>query len=89
MAEQPNTERMPTIMNFDLRLNKYFNFLGMHETIYLQIFNLFNRQNIYWVYPITGKWDDDGDPGTPYAHDANPRRISDSRRVQIGFNINF
>jgi outer membrane cobalamin receptor len=89
MAEQPNTERMPTIINFDLRLSKYFNFLGMHETIYLQIFNLFNRQNIYWVYPITGKWDDDGDPGTPYAHDANPRRISDSRRINIGFNINF
>jgi len=89
MAEQPNTERMPMIMNFNLRLSKYFHFFGLRETIYLQVSNLFDRQNIYWVFPVTGKWDDDGDPGTPYAKDANPRRISDGRRIQIGFRVIF
>ncbi len=89
MAEQPNTERMPTNINFDVRLSKYFDFFGLRETFYIQIFNLFDRQNIYWVYAITGKWDDDGDAGTPYAHDANPRRISDSRRILLGFKVSF
>lgn len=89
LAEQPNTERMPWNINVDLKLSKYLNLLGLKETVYLQIFNLFNRRNIYSVYAVTGKWDDDGDPGTPYAYDANPRRISDKRRVRIGMNITF
>ncbi|MFQ6618121.1 MAG: hypothetical protein ACE5QV_05475, partial [Fidelibacterota bacterium] len=89
MAEQKNTERMPWNINVDVRLIKYLNFFGLKETVYLQIFNIFDRRNIYWVYPVTGKWDDDGDPGTPYAHDANPRRISDGRRARIGFKVEF
>ncbi|NOZ63259.1 MAG: TonB-dependent receptor [Calditrichaeota bacterium] len=89
MAEQKNTERMPWYMNFDLRMNKYFRFFDLKETIFLKIYNLLNRRNINYVYSVTGKWNDDGDPGTPYAHDANPRYISDRRRVQIGFRIEF
>jgi len=89
MAEQKNTERMPWNINVDLKLSKYFNFFGLKEILYLHIFNLFDRRNIYSVYAVTGKWDDDGDPGTPYAHDANPRRISDGRRARIGFVIEF
>ncbi len=89
MAEQKNTERMPWNINVDMRLSKYFNFFGLKETWFLQIFNLFDRRNIYWVYDVTGKWDDDGDPGTPYAKDANPRRISDGRRARIGLKVEF
>jgi len=89
LAEQKNTERMPWNINVDMKLSKYFHFLGFKETMYLQIYNVFNRRNIYSVYNVTGRWDDDGDPGTPYAHDANPRRISDGRRARIGFRIEF
>jgi len=89
MAERANTARMPWYIKVDMKLSKYFNYLGLRETLYLQIFNLFDRKNIYSVYNITGKWDDDGDPGTSYAHDANPRRISDGRQARIGINISF
>ena len=89
LAEQKNTERMPWNINVDMRLSKYFKFFGLKETLYLQIYNVFDRRNIYWVYNVTGKWDDDGDPGTPHAKDANPRRISDGRRARIGFRISF
>ena len=88
-AEYKNTERMPWNINVDMRLSKYLNFVGLREVLYLQIFNLLDRKNIYWVYDITGKWDDDGDPGTPYAHDANPRRVSEGRRARIGFKVEF
>ncbi|MFQ5769752.1 MAG: TonB-dependent receptor domain-containing protein [bacterium] len=89
LAEQKNTERMPWNVNVDLKLSKYFKFFGFKETFYVQIYNVLDRRNIYSVFKITGKWDDDGDPGTPYAYDANPRRISDGRRVRIGFRISF
>lgn len=89
LAEVKNTERMPWYFNVDMRLSKYFEWFGHRETLYLQMFNVFNRRNIYSVYPVTGKWDDDGDAGTPYAHDANPRRISDGRRARIGLKVEF
>ena len=89
LAEQKNTERMPWNINVDMRLSKYLYVFGLKETFYLQIFNLFDRRNIYSVYAVTGKWDDDGDPGTPYAHDANPRRISDGRRARLGLKVEF
>ncbi len=89
LAEHKNTERMPWNINVDMRLSKYFKFFDLKQVLYLQIFNIFDRQNIYWVYDVTGKWNDDGDPGTPPARDANPRRISDGRRARIGFKVEF
>ena len=89
LAERPNTERMPTFMNANARVSRDFEIGGLDHRLYLQMFNVFDRQNIYWVYPVTGQWDDDGDPGTPYASTANPTRLSDGRRVRIGYSISF
>lgn len=89
LAETPNTERMPWNINFDLKLSKEFELFGVKPTLYAEIYNLFDRQNIYSVYSLTGEWDDDGDSGTPPAVDADPKRISDGRRVRIGFSIGF
>lgn len=89
LAERPNTERMPTYMNVNLRATKDFEAGGMDHRITLQMYNVFDRANIYWVYPVTGRWDDDGDPGTPYASTANPTRLSDGRRVRLGYSISF
>jgi outer membrane receptor for ferrienterochelin and colicin len=89
LAERPNTERMPTFMNVNGRVSRDFNAGRMSHRVYLQVHNVFDRQNIHWVYPVTGRWDDDGDPGTPYASTANPTRLSDGRRVRIGYSISF
>jgi hypothetical protein len=61
----------------------------MRQSIFVQVSNLLDQRNIYSLYALTGKWDDDGDPGTSYAHDANPKRISDGRRIVVGFNFAF
>ncbi len=87
LAEVLNTERMPWEINVDLRLSKYFTVFGLSNTIYLQVLNLFDRRNIRSVYSETGKWDID--IGKPRHLTANPNRISDSRRVRIGFKIGF
>lgn len=89
LAERPNTERMPTFMNVNMRASRDFEIAGLNQRLYVQMYNVFDRQNIYWVYPVTGRWDDDGDPGTPYASTANPTRLSDGRRVRIGYSISF
>ncbi len=87
LAETPNTERMPWNINFDMKISKKFKLFGLRETVFLKVYNLFDRQNIYNVYSVTGAWDDDGDSGTPYASDANPKRISDGRRIRLGFTV--
>ncbi len=89
LAETPNTERMPWNINFDGKISTDLNFFGLKQTVFVKVYNIFDRKNIYSVYSVTGKWDDDGDSGTPYASDANPRRISDGRRIRVGFDIEF
>lgn len=84
LAEQPNTERMPTVTSFDLSLRKSFALFGFKQAFYFQVFNLLDQANVLSVYTTTGRWDDDGDPSTPRAHDANPKRISDGRRLRVG-----
>ena len=89
LAEVLNTERMPWEITADVRLSKFFKFRGMSETLYFQIFNIFDRRNIRSVYSETGKWNDDGLFGTPPDRDANPNRRSDGRRARLGIKIHF
>ena len=89
LAEQPNTERMPWYANVNLKLSRRVELFGIRQTYFIQTYNVLNQRNIYQVYSETGRWDDDGDPSTPYAHDANPKRISDGRRIVLGVNVEF
>lgn len=89
VAEVLNTERMPWEITTDLRLSKYFKLLGLNQTLFLQIYNLFDHRNIRSVYSETGKWDDDGLYSTPYDLDASPTRRSEGRSARIGFKIDF
>jgi hypothetical protein len=87
LAEKLNTERMPWEITSDLRISKYFNFLGMQETFYLKVSNLLDRRNIRSVYSETGKWD--VNIGEPRHLSAVPTRISDGRSARVGFKLNF
>ena len=89
LAEVLNTERMPWEMTTDLRISKYFRFFKLKETVYFQMYNIFDRRNIRNVYSETGKWDDDGLFSTPPDLDASPTRISDGRTARIGLKISF
>jgi len=58
-----NGERMPYIMRFDLRFNKNFYLSKSNSNFFaffVEVENLFNRQNIINVYSATGEPDDDG-----------------------------
>jgi hypothetical protein len=57
--------------------------------LFVQIFNLPNRKNIYWVYPDSGR------PGvstnTAYSYDFtnNPAMWGPGRRIQAGLSLSL
>jgi hypothetical protein len=55
-----NEYRKPWIYNTDLTVDKSFYVMGREINVFVQVFNLFDRINIYDVYPATGRPDDDG-----------------------------
>ncbi len=84
---EPNTERGPSLKQVDLKVDKTFNVKNLSIDAYLQIFNLFNFTNVYWVYPATGRPGDDGNPATSPDWDRNPTQYGPGRRFVIGINL--
>lgn len=73
-----NEYRKPWIYNTDLTVDKSFYLMGREINVFVQVFNLFDRINVYDVYPATGRPDDDGyrldpesvvDPGEDDTHE--------------------
>jgi outer membrane receptor for ferrienterochelin and colicin len=88
----PNTERSPYFAQFDFRLSKTFEFRGLRPQLYLNILNLFDRKNIYGVYPSSGQ------PDLPLNVENTPLNLSryddpsnygPGRQVFLGAAISF
>jgi len=59
--QELGSKRMPATTRFDLRLEKYIPLTNnIRMSVYADIRNLFDRQNIAWVYPYSGKPNDNG-----------------------------
>lgn len=82
-----NGERAPMLMNLDLSIYKNFNLFNMKEKLFIQIMNLPNRRNVYWVYDDSGKPGIDASPATSDDYTMNPTAWGPGRRVQIGLSI--
>jgi outer membrane receptor protein involved in Fe transport len=50
-----NSDRQPLQWNVDLKLEKYFTLFGIDYSIFLQVDNLFDRQNELYVYANSGQ----------------------------------
>lgn len=87
VVTEPNTERAPPLKGINLRIDKSLTLLGIRSTAFLEVFNLLNTKDIYWVYPATGKPDDDGNPATSPEHDANPTAFGPGRRIFLGISL--
>ncbi|MBN4076293.1 TonB-dependent receptor [Gemmatimonas aurantiaca] len=57
-----NAYRMPFTYTIDARINRDFHFGGSSKflSLFVEVENVFNRQNVVNVYPVTGLADDDG-----------------------------
>lgn len=91
-SSDPNTERAPDFSQFDFRIAKTFEVLGLRPQIYVNVLNIFDRKNIYSVYPSSGK------PELPLNVERTPLNLSryddpsnygPGRQVYIGASISF
>lgn len=99
-----NSRRMPYSANANLRFTKNIRF-GRRQNLRLfaNINNLFNRKNVNWVYPITGRVDWDGqdlsEANSDYVFDEvlhnytqfirNPSATTSGRTITLGMSYSW
>ncbi|MDO9548519.1 MAG: TonB-dependent receptor [Candidatus Marinimicrobia bacterium] len=93
-----NDLRMPWTSNTDLRISKDIGIARTTLNFYLDIFNLFNRQNIDWIgssYYYQVDQNSKCDPAVVYKEGLagdyirNPQTYSDERQFRFGVSIQF
>jgi len=83
----PNEERGPMLVNMDAFLYKDLTFAGFKQRVYLQVQNVLNRRNVWWVYSDSGKPGEDASPATSYDYTNNPSMWGPGRRIQLGVSL--
>ena len=85
-----NSGRKPWISTFDFRAQKLIKFGGVSTALFLEVTNLFDTQNVSFVYSRTGKPFDNGQPGlvgsSPDANH-NPAHVGPPRIIKLGAQI--
>ncbi len=86
-----NSARKPWTFSADLRMKKQFQVNSTALTIFLEIINLTDYENILYVYSRTGKPFDPGFSGVGSSLDANynPLHIGQPRTIKTGINFTF
>jgi len=95
----PNSKRMPSYSNIDLRFNKDFKAWKLNYSLLVWITNLFDTKNIANVYGSTGRpdtnqndFDEAFNSNVVYKGtevDRNPLYYAPGRNIQLGISINF
>jgi len=83
----PNGERGPFLSSVDLTIYKNFSFFGLGQQFYMQVNNLFNNINVWWVYSDSGVPGQDANPATSYDYTNNPSMYGPGRTVQFGIKL--
>jgi hypothetical protein len=85
-----NSGRKPWISTVDLRMLQKIPFTGFALSLFLEVTNLFDTENVVFVYSRTGKPFDTGQPGlvgsSPDANH-NPAHIGPPRIIKLGFQV--
>jgi hypothetical protein len=85
-----NSARKPWTSTVDLRMTKKVSFTGIAATVFLEITNLLNTENVRYVYARTGKPFDTGIAGlvgsSPDA-DHNPASLGPPRIIKAGVQL--
>jgi hypothetical protein len=95
-----NSRRRPATLNFDLRLFKNFYLDPLNLSLFVKVFNLFDRRNEVTVYGETGRatastaslgvGEVTGDRLNPVSsYIVRPDYYSEPREIQLGLEINF
>jgi len=85
-----NNARMPYIYTIDLDAEKRFPLGPANLGVFMQIYNLLDRQNVRSVYSATGKPDDFGEfERASYEYMADPTNYFPSRAFYLGISLGF
>lgn len=86
---QPNEERAPMITSLDIIGNKEIEIGPVTARFYLQVINLLNRKNVWWVYADSGQPGVDTNPATSDDYTNNPSMWGPGRRIQFGVSFSY
>jgi len=84
---EPNTERGPWLHQVDIQADKVIRLLGIKGRFYLRAMNVFNLENVYWVYSDTGRPGVDNNPATSSDYTRNPTAWGPTRKFFFGLII--
>jgi len=88
-ALNPNSERGPSQKNLDVNLYKRFELFGFQQTFFVHITNVFNEQNVWWVYADTGQPGVDANEATSDDYTKDPTAWGPPRHIRVGLTINY
>jgi len=83
----PNGERSPSLHELDLNIFKNFDMIGFKQQLYIQILNLTNDRNIYWVYADSGIAGKDANEATSDDYTNDPSMYGPGRTIRIGIKL--
>jgi len=82
---EENSARRPYTLTVDVRFRKDFNlYRNLIGSFYFDVFNIFNKRNVYSVYADTGTPEGNNSP-----YEANPSYLGPPRNILIGFGFRF
>ena len=83
----PNGERSPSIHQLDLNLFKNFEYIGFKQQLFIQINNLTNDRNVWWVYADSGIAGKDTNAATSDDYTNNPSMYGPGRTIRLGIKL--
>ena len=83
----PNGERSPAVHQLDMNLFKNFDFFGFKQQLFVQIINVTNDRNIWWVYADSGVAGTDASEATSYDYTNNPTMYGPGRTIRLGVKL--
>lgn len=94
-SPQTNSLRYPSTSNVDIRTYKRIPFMGMTYTVTLWVNNLFDNQNIDFIYGLTGRYNSNSKfTGSNYVLEgipanSSPTNLGPGRNIRLGIGVNF
>lgn len=84
-----NSGRMPWYGSIDLRINKEFHILNLRQELFIDVWNLLDRKNVYAVFGDTGRPDYTSNPNVSEEYMQEPNRYGPSRMIELGIQIDY
>jgi outer membrane receptor protein involved in Fe transport len=86
-AFDPNGERSPTVYSLDLNVFKNFDFFGFDQQLFVQVTNLTNHINVWWVYADSGIAGKDTNAATSDDYTNDPSMYGPGRTIRLGIRL--